>query len=107
MRARAPVGCTNGITGIALTKLDVLDGLDELKICVGYTLDGVEIDHLPASQAQQAQVEAASTSRSKAGKNRLPAPAAGRSSGPGDQICPSGRRADRCAGRAAFHQPGA
>lgn len=47
---------TNGITGIALTKLDVLDGLDELKICVGYTLDGEEIDHLPASQAQQARV---------------------------------------------------
>ncbi len=48
---------TNGITGIALTKLDVLDGLDELKICVGYTLDGVEIDHLPASQAAQARVQ--------------------------------------------------
>ena len=48
---------TNGITGIALTKLDVLDGLDELKICVGYRLDGEEIDHLPASQGQQARVE--------------------------------------------------
>ncbi|MDO9415093.1 adenylosuccinate synthase [Pararhizobium sp.] len=48
---------TNGITGIALTKLDVLDGLEELKICVGYTLDGQEIDHLPASQGQQARVE--------------------------------------------------
>ncbi|MCM2290979.1 adenylosuccinate synthase [Allorhizobium sp. BGMRC 0089] len=48
---------TNGITGIALTKLDVLDGLDELKICVGYKLDGEEIDHLPASQAAQARVE--------------------------------------------------
>ena len=48
---------TNGITGIALTKLDVLDGLDELKICIGYTLDGVEIDHLPASQGQQAQAK--------------------------------------------------
>ncbi len=47
----------NGITGIALTKLDVLDGLDELKICVGYTLDGQQIDHLPASQAQQASVK--------------------------------------------------
>ncbi|THK35950.1 adenylosuccinate synthase [Ensifer sp. MPMI2T] len=47
----------NGITGIALTKLDVLDGLDELKICVGYTLDGQEIDHLPASQAQQGSVK--------------------------------------------------
>jgi adenylosuccinate synthase len=48
---------TNGITGIALTKLDVLDGLDELKICVGYKLDGKEIDYLPASQGQQARVE--------------------------------------------------
>lgn len=46
----------NGITGIALTKLDVLDGLEELKICVGYELDGVQIDHLPASQGQQARV---------------------------------------------------
>ncbi|WP_136660935.1 adenylosuccinate synthase [Nitratireductor sp. XY-223] len=48
---------TNGITGIALTKLDVLDGLDELKICVGYRLDGQEVDFLPASQGQQARVE--------------------------------------------------
>ncbi|MDW9473366.1 adenylosuccinate synthase [Sinorhizobium meliloti] len=47
----------NGTTGIALTKLDVLDGLDELKICVGYTLDGQQIDHLPASQAQQASAK--------------------------------------------------
>ena len=46
----------NGITGIALTKLDVLDGLEELKICVGYDLDGERIDHLPASQGQQARV---------------------------------------------------
>ena len=48
---------TNGITGIALTKLDVLDGLDEIKICVGYKLDGKEIDYLPASQGRQARVE--------------------------------------------------
>lgn len=48
---------TNGITGIALTKLDVLDGLDEIKVCVGYRLDGEEIDYLPASQGRQARVE--------------------------------------------------
>ena len=48
---------TNGITGIALTKLDVLDGLDEIKICVGYKLDGEEVDYLPASQGKQARVE--------------------------------------------------
>jgi adenylosuccinate synthase len=47
----------NGITGIALTKLDVLDGLDEIKICVGYELDGEKIDYLPASQGQQARVK--------------------------------------------------
>jgi adenylosuccinate synthase len=47
----------NGIKGIALTKLDVLDGLDEIKVCVGYLLDGEVIDYLPASQAAQARVE--------------------------------------------------
>jgi adenylosuccinate synthase len=47
---------TSGIDGIALTKLDVLDGFKELKVCVGYTLDGKRIDRLPASQAAQARV---------------------------------------------------
>jgi len=46
-----------GINGIALTKLDVLDGFDELKICTGYKLDGKIIQHLPASQNEQARVE--------------------------------------------------
>jgi adenylosuccinate synthase len=48
--------CTSGINGIAFTKLDVLDGFKELKICTGYHLDGREIDHLPASAAEQARV---------------------------------------------------
>jgi len=47
----------NGIDGIALTKLDVLDGFDELKVCVGYKLDGKVLDHLPASTVGQARVE--------------------------------------------------
>ena len=46
-----------GITGIALTKIDVLDGMEELKICVGYKVNGKEVDHLPASQAEQAAAE--------------------------------------------------
>jgi len=46
-----------GIAGIALTKLDVLDGLDEIKICTGYKLDGQVLDHLPAATAAQAKVE--------------------------------------------------
>jgi adenylosuccinate synthase len=45
-----------GIQGIALTKLDVLDGFDELKVCVGYMLDGQQIDYLPASADKQARV---------------------------------------------------
>ncbi len=47
----------NSISGIALTKLDVLDGLDEIKVCTGYRLDGELIDYLPASQGRQARVE--------------------------------------------------
>lgn len=47
---------TNGITGIALTKLDVLDGLEEIKVCVGYELDGKKIDYLPAAQGAQSRV---------------------------------------------------
>ncbi|MDN5928782.1 MAG: adenylosuccinate synthase [Hyphomicrobiales bacterium] len=47
----------NGINGIALTKLDVLDGLAEIKVCTGYRLDGRTIDYLPASQGAQARVE--------------------------------------------------
>jgi adenylosuccinate synthase len=48
---------TSGINGIALTKLDILDGFDEIKICVGYRLDGREINYLPASEHAQARVE--------------------------------------------------
>ena len=43
----------NGIDGVALTKLDVLDGFDELKIGVGYTLDGKSYDYLPAGLKAQ------------------------------------------------------
>ncbi|MCS6986819.1 MAG: adenylosuccinate synthase [Sphingomonadaceae bacterium] len=45
-----------GIDGIALTKLDVLDGLEELWVCTAYELDGHRIDHLPPSAALQARV---------------------------------------------------
>ncbi len=48
---------TCGIDGIALTKLDILDGLDEIKVCVGYRLDGRMIDYLPAGEHAQAAVE--------------------------------------------------
>ena len=47
----------NGIQGIALTKLDILDGMSELKVCTGYRLNGHALDHLPASSIGQAGVE--------------------------------------------------
>ena len=48
---------TGGIDGIALTKLDVLDGFGEIKICTGYMLDGEPINWLPADAAAQARIE--------------------------------------------------
>ena len=48
---------TSGIDGVALTKLDILDGFETLKVCSRYRLDGQDIDYLPASQAVQARVE--------------------------------------------------
>ncbi|MCJ8139926.1 adenylosuccinate synthase [Falsirhodobacter halotolerans] len=46
---------TSGVSGIALTKLDVLDGFETLKICVGYDLDGTRLDYLPIAADQQAR----------------------------------------------------
>lgn len=46
---------TSGVSGIALTKLDVLDGFETLKICVGYEMDGERIDYLPTAANQQAR----------------------------------------------------
>jgi adenylosuccinate synthase len=48
---------TCGINGLALTKLDILDGFDTIQVCTGYRLDGGEIDHLPAGEGAQSRVE--------------------------------------------------
>jgi adenylosuccinate synthase len=48
---------TSGIHGLALTKLDILDGFSEIKVCVGYRLDGRTIDYLPAAESAQARAE--------------------------------------------------
>ncbi len=48
---------TSGIDGVALTKLDVLDGFDEIKICTHYHLDGARIDYMPANPAAQARLK--------------------------------------------------
>ena len=46
-----------GVTGIALTKLDVLDGMAEIKVCTRYRIDGMEVDYLPAEMSRQARIE--------------------------------------------------
>jgi adenylosuccinate synthase len=51
------VAKVSGINGIALTKLDVLDGFSEVKVCVGYKLDGETLTRLPAGADSQARVE--------------------------------------------------
>src|SRR5215831_15553193 len=47
----------SGVTGLALTKLDVLDGLDEIRICTGYKLGDTVLDHFPAYAGDQAAIE--------------------------------------------------
>ena len=47
----------SGVTGIALTKVDVLDGMETVKICTGYRLHGKELDYFPAHAADQANVQ--------------------------------------------------
>ncbi len=99
------VAKVSGIDGIALTKLDVLDGFDEIKICVGYKLDGERLDRLPAEPARQARVEPVyetfeGWTESTRGRAQL-----GRPAGAGGQIRPPHRGADRVPGGAAVDQP--
>ncbi|MFN2259592.1 MAG: adenylosuccinate synthase [Parasphingopyxis sp.] len=46
----------SGVTGIALTKLDVLDGFEQLKICIGYEVDGRQYDYLPPNSQDQGKI---------------------------------------------------
>ena len=48
---------TSGINGIALTKLDILDGFKEIKVCTGYRIGDQAFDYLPAGEAAQAAIE--------------------------------------------------
>ena len=96
-----------GIQGLALTKLDVLDGLPELKICTGYRIGGERLRHLPAAPGAQAAAEP--VYETMEGWTRLDPrrPLLGRPAGAGDQICPPHRGTGGGAGHAAVHQPGA
>ncbi len=96
-----------GIQGLALTKLDVLDGLPELKICTGYQIGGSAVRHLPAAAGAQAAAEP--DLRDDGGLERLHPRRAhlGGPAGAGDQICAAHRGTGGSAGDAALHQPGA
>ena len=97
----------NGIDGIALTKLDVLDGLETLKICVGYRIDGEVLDYLPSSLKAQAAAEpvfeeTGGLEREHGRGAQLQGPQRQR-----HQIRAAHRGADRRAGGPAVDQPGA
>ena len=98
---------TSGIDGIALTKLDILDGFEEIKVCVGYRLDGQEIDYLPASEHAQARVEPIYETVEGWQRAHRRRPLLGRTAGAGDQICAPHRGIDRLPGGVAVDQPGA
>ncbi len=67
---------TGGVDGICLTKLDVLDGFDQIKVCTHYMLDGRKLDYLPADANAQARLTPVYETL-KAGAKPPPAPAAG------------------------------
>jgi adenylosuccinate synthase len=76
---------TGGVDGIALTKLDVLDGFDELRICTGYRLDGEVVDFLPTAAAVR-RGWSRSTRRCRAGAVHRRRAQLGRSAGRGGEI---------------------
>ena len=94
-----------GIDGIALTKLDVLDGFEELKVGVGYMLDGERIDRLPAQQrragARAADLRDAGRLDAVDGRRAL----VERAAGAGGEIRALHRGADRAPGDHAVDQP--
>ncbi len=96
---------TAGIDGIALTKLDVLDGLEEIKVCTGYRLDGEAIGRLPAGENAQGRIEPVYASFEGWQDFDCRRPFVGRPAGPGGQICASDRRTDRMSGGAPVDQP--
>ena len=96
-----------GVQGLALTKLDVLDGLPELKICIGYRING---DAVPPSAGRAGR--AGRGSAGIRGDGRLVRlvtrrPLLGRSAGAGGEICAADRGTGGGAGDPAVHQPGA
>ncbi len=96
---------TSGINGLALTKLDILDGFDEIKIATGYRLDGREIDYLPAGERAQAAVEPIYETIEGWQATTAGRALVGGIAGAGDQVCPADRGIGRLPGRHGVDQP--
>ena len=95
-----------GINGLALTKLDVLDGFKTLKIGIGYMIDGKAYKHLPAGMAAQAAATPIYEDAGRLGQLHPRRPLLGGTAGGGDQICEADRGTGGSAGDPALHQPG-
>ena len=95
----------NGIDGIALTKLDVLDGLTEIKVCVGYELDGKRIERFPFTHGRASQAEADLGNLRRLGRKHARRALLRRAAGDLHQVRAPRRGAGRLPGGAAQHQP--
>ena len=95
----------SGINGVALTKLDILDPLPEIKVCTGYELDGERLDRLPAGQNQQARVKPVYETLEGWNASTAGARSWGAASRASGQVCEAYRGADRVSRHAAVHQP--
>ena len=97
---------TSGINGLALTKLDILDGFDEIKVCVGYRLERPR-DRLSAGgRARPGPGRADLRDHRRLAREDRAGAFLGRIAGAGDQICPPDRGTDRLLRGRAVDQPG-
>ncbi len=94
-----------GIHGIALTKLDILDGFEEIKICIGYKHAGKLYEYLLRVDGHPGADRAGLRNHARLARKYARQEKLGRSARPGHQVHPPHRGADRLPGGAAFHQP--
>ena len=94
----------SGVTGIALTKFDVLDRFETIRICTGYTLDGETYRLSPAPPRRPGAGRAGLRGNRGLARHHRRRAQLGRPAGPGDQICPPDRGADPLPGGAGLDQ---
>ncbi len=97
----------SGITGIALTKIDVLDGFDTVQVCTGYRLGDEVLDYFPSHAADQAAVEPIYEEMQGWSGTTVGARSWADLPARGDQIYPARAGTDRNAGRSGLDEPGA